>query len=176
MHWPADMHPVPNRKNTLCIVSCKQKESLTPTAQEKDYGNQESDLLSYLPAADGKCCLLVCAARPEGNVTSDGGAANTTVVALAPAMDWSATFDPNQPGAAASSGGSSGSDAASPSSANSWLPNFPSDLFYPSVRTPLPHASLQTCCAHAIFIRRAKILPAARSCNAHVWQMNNELQ
>ncbi|EIE18942.1 subtilisin-like protein [Coccomyxa subellipsoidea C-169] len=75
-------------------------------------------------------------ARPEGNVTSDGGAANTTVVALAPAVDWSATFDPNQPGAAASSGGSSGSDAASPSSANSWLPNFPSDLFYPSPPTP----------------------------------------
>lgn len=63
-----------------------------------------------------------------------------TSVALGPAVDWANTFDPNQPGSTASSADSSAgssSDASSPSTPNSWLPAFPSDLFYPSVR-PCP--------------------------------------
>ncbi len=65
--------------------------------------------------------------------------ANTTA-ALGPAVDWSATFDPSQPGGGAPDTTAAPGNGSSPDAPNSWLPAFPSDLFYPSVTSLRPYA------------------------------------
>ncbi|CAL8463962.1 g3497 [Coccomyxa elongata] len=71
----------------------------------------------------------------SNHTVQEVSSANTTA-ALGPAVDWSATFDPSQPGGGSPDTTTAPGNGSSPDAPNSWLPAFPSDLFYPSPPTP----------------------------------------